>query len=76
VARRIRDDIAPKVSADPGYQNAKDNTPHTARIAHDQALGRVMHLLLKEDTEVYKQFVQNDSFKRFVGDMVYAITNP
>lgn len=76
VAQRIRDDIAPKVAADPGYRNAKDNTPHTARIAHDQALGRVMHLLLKEDTEVYKQFVQNDSFKRFVGDMVYAITNP
>lgn len=75
VAKRIRDDIAPKVAADKAYQNAKENTPHTARMAHDQALGKVMQLLLKDDTQVYKQFVENDSFRRFVGDMVYAITN-
>lgn len=75
VAKRIRDDIAPKVAADPAYQNAKENTPHTARMAHDQALGKVMQLLLKDDTQVYKQFVENESFKRFVGDMVYAITS-
>ena len=75
VAKRIRDDIAPQVAADAAYQNAKENTPHTARMAHDQALGRVMQHLLKDDTQVYKQFVENESFKRFVGDMVYAITN-
>ncbi len=75
VAKRIRDDIAPKVAADAAYQNAKENTPHTARMAHDQALGKVMQHLLKDDTQVYKQFVENDSFRRFVGDMVYALTN-
>ncbi|MBM4310420.1 MAG: type I restriction endonuclease subunit R [Deltaproteobacteria bacterium] len=76
VAKRIRDDIAPKVAADSAYLNAKENTPHTARMAHDQALAKVMQHLLKDDTQVYKQFVENESFKRFVGDMVYAITNP
>ena len=75
VARRIRDDIAPKVAADTAYQNAKENTPHTARIAHDTALAKVMNLLLKDDTQVYKQFVENESFRRFVDDMVYAITS-
>jgi type I restriction enzyme R subunit len=75
VAARIRDDIAPKVAEDTAYQNAKANTPHTARMAHDQALARVMQHLLKDDTQVYKQFVENESFKRFVGDMVYAMTN-
>jgi type I restriction enzyme R subunit len=75
VAKRIRDDIAPKVAADAAYQNAKENTPHTARMAHDQALGKVMQHLLTDDTQVYKQFVENESFKRFVGDMVYAITS-
>jgi type I restriction enzyme R subunit len=75
VTRRIRDDIAPKVAADAAYRNAKENTPHTARMAHDQALGKVMQLLLKDDTQVYKQFVENESFRRFVGDMVYAITS-
>ena len=75
VARRIRDDIAPQVAADLAYRNAKENTPHTARLAHDQALGRVMQVLLKDDTQVYKQFVENEAFKRFVGDMVYALTS-
>jgi type I restriction enzyme R subunit len=31
--------------------------------------------LLKDDTEVYKQFAQNESFKRFVSDMVFDLTN-
>ena len=75
VAKRIRDDIAPQVAADAAYQNAKENTPHTARMAHDQALAKVMQHLLKDDTQVYKQFVENESFKRFVGDMVYALTS-
>ena len=75
VVRRIRDDIAPKVAADTAYQNAKVNTPHTAQMAHDQALAKVMQTLLKDDTQVYKQFVENDSFRRAVTDMVYAITN-
>ena len=74
VAKRIRDDIAPKVAADKAYQNAKENTPHTARMAHDQALAKVMQVLLKDDTQVYKQFVENESFRRFVGDMVYELT--
>ena len=75
VAKRIRDDIAPQVAADAAYRNARENTPHTARMAHDQALGKVMQLLLRDDTQVYKQFVENESFKRFVGDMVYALTS-
>ena len=75
VAKRIRDDVAPQVAADMAYQNAKENTPHTARMAHDQALGKVMQHLLKDDTEVYKQFVENESFRRFVGDMVFGLTS-
>ena len=75
VAKRIREDIAPKVAANAAYQNAKENTPHTARMAHDQALGKAMQILLKEDTQIYKLFVENDSFRRTVGDMVYAMTS-
>jgi type I restriction enzyme R subunit len=74
VARRIRDDIAPKVAADQAFQNARDNTPHTARMAHDVALGKVMQILLKDDTQVYKQFVENESFRRSVSDMVFLLT--
>jgi type I site-specific restriction-modification system R (restriction) subunit len=74
VSRRITEDIAPKVAADPAYQNAKKNTPHTARMAHDMVLGKVMQILLKDDTQVYKQFVENESFRRFVTDMVFTLT--
>jgi type I restriction enzyme R subunit len=76
VARRIREDIAPKVAADTAFMNARENTPHTAQHAHDQALTKAMQLLLKDDTQVYKQFVENESFRRSVRDMVWAITNP
>jgi type I restriction enzyme R subunit len=74
VSKRIRDEIAPQVAADPAYRDAKENTPHTARMAHDQALAKVMQTLLLDDTQVYKQYVENESFKRFVSDMVYTLT--
>ena len=40
VIRRIREDIAPKVAADEAYQNAKANTPSTARLEHDNGMGK------------------------------------
>ena len=43
-------------------------------MAQDQALGKVMQILFKDDPQIYKQFVENDSFKRFVTDMVYDLT--
>jgi type I restriction enzyme R subunit len=76
IIHHIRYDIAPKVAADSAYRNAQANTPHTARLAHDQALNKAAQGSVKDFTQFYKQFVENDSFRRFVGDMVYAITNP
>ena len=75
IVKRIQEDIAPKVAADKPYQNAKQNTPNTAKIELDAALMRVMGPLLKDDTEFYKQFVQNESFRRFVTEMVIRITD-
>ena len=74
IMRRITDDIAPKVAMDQPYQNAKKNTPNAARIELDAALMRVINPLLKDDTEFYKQFVQNEHFKRFVTDVVINLT--
>lgn len=74
IIKKIQEEIAPKVAADLAYQNAKMNTPNTARIEHDNALAKIMLSLLKDDTEVYKQFVGNEHFKRFVTDMVYEMT--
>ena len=74
IMKRIHEDIAPRVAADGPYRNAKQNTPNTARIELDAALMRVIGTLLKDDTEFYKQFVQNESFRRFVTDRVQELT--
>ena len=63
------------MAADQPYQNAKKNTPNAARIELDAALMRVIGPLLKDDTEFYKQFVQNESFRRSVTEMVFTMTN-
>lgn len=74
VARRLHDDIAPKVAADKAYLNARENTPHTARLACDNALRKVMQSLLRDDTQTYKQFVENEAFRREVSDLIYELT--
>jgi type I restriction enzyme R subunit len=73
IVRRIRD-IAPMVAADAAFANAKANTPHTARMAHDQALGKAVQLGYKDDLQFYRLYMENESFRRFVGDMVYTLT--
>jgi len=75
VANRIQNEIAPKVAADQAYQNAKKNTPNAAGIELEAALRRAIVPLYKDDTELFKQFFQNESFRRFVTDMVQVVTD-
>ncbi|WP_417749123.1 type I restriction endonuclease subunit R [Rosistilla oblonga] len=70
IFRRIKDDVAPAVEKDEAYRNAKTNTPGKARLELTAAVKKAMGPMLRDDTEFYKQFVQNDSFKRFVTDYV------
>lgn len=66
---------ATQVAADAGIRIPR-RTTHTARLAHDEALANVLQHLLKEDTQVNKQVVETESFRRHVGDSVYSITRP
>lgn len=75
VQRLITEDIPQKVAADRAYQNAqKNNDKQNARIEHDKALVRVMNAVLKDDTELFKQFSDNEGFRRWLSDMVFAET--
>ena len=75
IHRLIAKDIPAKVAADAAYQNAQKNSDkQNARIEHDKALGRVMTAVLKDDTELFKQFVDNPDFRRWLADMVFAAT--
>ena len=65
VHRLITEDIPNRVAVDTAYQNARLNSDkQNARIEHDKALNRVMTAVLKDDTELFKQFMDNESFKR------------
>jgi type I restriction enzyme R subunit len=75
VHRLITEDIPTKVSEDVAYQNAKkNNDKQNARIEHDKALARVMNAVLKDDTELFKQFSDNESFRRWLSDNVFSVT--
>jgi SOS-response transcriptional repressor LexA len=71
----ITETIPEKVAADSAYQNAKKNSDkQNARIEHDHALMRVVTALLKDDTELFKQFSDNPEFKRWLSDTIFSIT--
>jgi type I restriction enzyme R subunit len=75
VRRLITEEIPGRVGADAAYANARQNSDkQNARIEHDKALGRVMTALLKDDTELFKQFMDNEGFKRWLTDTVFGLT--
>ncbi|MDI6849988.1 MAG: type I restriction endonuclease subunit R [Candidatus Saccharicenans sp.] len=75
VRKLITEEIPARVAADPAYQNArKYSDKQNARIEHDKALRRVMTAILTDDTELFKQFSDNESFKRWLTDTIFNLT--
>jgi type I restriction enzyme R subunit len=75
IRKLITQDIPNKVAEDVAYQNARTNSDRqNARIEHDKALGRVIVSLMKDDTELFKQFSDNPDFKRWLTDTVFGLT--
>jgi type I restriction enzyme, R subunit len=75
VHRLITEDIPSRVAADTAYQNAKKNSDRqNARIEHDKALLRVMTGVLNDDTELFRQFMDNPAFQRWMREMVFDLT--
>lgn len=73
--RLITEEIPNRVAADSAYQNAlKNSDRQNARIEHDQTLARVMTSLLQDDTELFKQFTDNEGFRRWLTDTVFELT--
>jgi type I restriction enzyme R subunit len=75
IQKVIAEEIPGKVKADAAYQNAmKNSDKQNARIEHDRALQRVMIELLADHTELFKQFSDNPSFKKWLGDTIFGAT--
>ena len=74
VHQMITVDIPARVAEDTAFQNARENSDReNARIEHDKALGRVMTSIMKDDTELFRQFVDNSDFKRWLGGVVFEV---
>lgn len=71
----ITEELPAKVLSDRKYLNArKHSDKQNARYEHDKALGRVMVSLLSDHTELFKQFSENPSFKKWLNDTIFQLT--
>ena len=78
-ADRVRDLIAEtirsRVADDEAYRNARENSDkENARVEHDRALRRVMTSLMKDDTQLFKLFMDDEGFKRWLTEKMFQLT--
>ena len=76
VRQLITETIPARVAEDTAFKNAQQNSDReNARIEHDKALLRVMTSVMKDDTELFKQFMDNQSFKRWLTGTVFGLAS-
>lgn len=75
IRKVIAEEIPERVAQDKAYQNAAQNSDkQNAKLEHDKALNRVVLELLADHTELFKQFSDNQDFKRWLTDTVFDAT--
>lgn len=75
VERFITEEIPRLVSEDEAYQHAQANDdPVNARVESDRALSQVMLRLIADDTQLFKEFQDNSSFKQWLAEAVFKAT--
>lgn len=68
-------DIPSIVSKDPAYQNAmKNSDKQNARIESERALNKAMMNIMTDNIELFKQFNDNNDFKRWLSNLVFDLT--
>jgi len=74
VRRQILE-IPAMVSRDEKYQNAMRNSDRqNARMESERALQQVIFDIMADNMELFKQFQDNPSFKKWLADMVFNLT--
>ena len=74
VHRLITETIPSRVAQDTAFKNAQENSDReNARIEHDNALLRVMMAVMKDDTQLFKKFMDDPDFKRWVSDTSFRL---
>lgn len=77
VRRQIME-IPAMVSRDEKYRNAmKNSDKQNARMESERALQSVIFSIMADNMELFKQFNDNTSFKKWLSDLVFNLTyNP
>ncbi len=71
----ITEELPAAVLADTAYQNARKNSDkQNARIELDKAAQRAAIARMSVETEFFKQFSDNESFRRAVMDTLFSLT--
>ena len=74
VGELITKTIPAKVAADAAFRNARENSDDAnARIKHDKVLAGVVTGMVKDDAELFKQFMDNEDFKRWMTAWVFEL---
>ena len=74
VRRQILE-IPAMVSRDEKYQNAmKNSDKQNARMESERALQQVIFDIMADNMELFKQFQDNPSFKKWLSDLVFNLT--
>lgn len=74
VQRQILE-IPAMVSRDEKYQNAmKNSDEQSARLESERALQQVIFSIMADNMELFKQFQDNPSFKKWLSDLVFNLT--
>ena len=74
VRRMITETIPSRVAEDRAFRNARRNSDEAnARVEHDVALRRVMTSMMKDDAELFRHFMDNDGFRRWMADTVFML---
>ena len=75
IRKLITVELPEKVNADPAYQNAKRNSDkQNARIEHDMALMRVLVGMLSDHSDLYKNYTEDSSFRKWLADTIFNVT--
>ena len=72
IAGIISNELPAKVASDEKFINARNNSDRqNAKIEHDAALQRVMNSLMQDQVELFKQFMNNEDFKKWLQEEVF-----
>ena len=75
IQRRIAEEIPRIVAGDEAYRHAQANgDPVNARVESNKALQKAMLSLIADETQLFKAFQDNDSFKSWLEETVFKAT--